>query len=96
MDRPVDLVALADDPAFALFHVAWTPRYVYVVRGGSPVLDVDTNADLLGRADQHSDFSAANLVEQVFSRRRRLVVVDKRDLVIRLLCWRPAPFRKTL
>jgi len=58
-DVPVDLdlrilVALAQNPAFALLDIARAPRNVNVVKRDRAGLDVRAHAHLLRRADQHA------------------------------------------
>src|SRR6266568_5999145 len=48
-------VALADDAAFALFDIGRAPGGVEVVQGDGAVLDVGSDAHLLGGSDQDGD-----------------------------------------
>ena len=55
------LVALADDPPFALFQVSGPPRHVHVVQGDESGLDVGPGAHLLGGPHQHRDVAGAGI-----------------------------------
>ena len=79
----VELVALADDPPFPLFKVAWSPRRINVMQSHKPLLDVRPCAHLGRTAHQEADVAAIDRFEQFILGGRRAVIVDERDFVRR-------------
>ena len=79
----IELVALADDPAFALLQVGGAPRCIQVMQGHQPILHVHACAHLGGGAEQHAHAAATDFGKQISLLQVRLRVVDEGDLVSR-------------
>ena len=79
----IELVALADNPAFTLLQVGGAPRCIQVMQGHQPILHVHAGAHLGGGAEQHAHAAATDFGKQISLLQVRLRVVDEGDLVSR-------------
>ena len=62
----VVLVPLAQNSAFALLDIGWSPWTIQVMQGDTPRLHVGSDSHLLGCPDKHSDGAASCGVKELF------------------------------
>jgi len=78
----IDLVALADNPTFALLYVSGVPSTVHVMERGGSLLHVHPGAHLPRRAKQDTLATGVHVIEERLLLRIGLGVMNEGDLVL--------------
>jgi hypothetical protein len=78
-------VPLAQNAALALFHVSRSPRRIEMVERDQTFLDVCASAQLLRAAKKNSHAPGTDFLEKGQLLRVAVVILDKGDLLFRLI-----------
>ena len=75
------LIALPQNPAFALFHVGRTPRRIQMMQGNQSFLNIRASAHFLRAAHEDANFAGTHLLEQSMFLQIAVEILHEGDLL---------------